>query len=97
MYDLIYGGRTYTQELKNLFPNATIEDASDFIHEDRISVQIEMDEKEYFRIIFLNGFGNMSLQLGLIKADPERTTELLNWLQEWKQNFPQYFKPVAGA
>ena len=87
MHDLIYGGNEYIDDIKEIFPTAKIEDASDEIHEDRISIEVDLERKEYFRLIILNGFGQMSLGAHLLIKD-----EVAEWIAEWKIDYPQYFK-----
>ena len=43
MHDLIYGGNEYIDDIKEIFPTAKIEDASDEIHEDRISIEVDLE------------------------------------------------------
>lgn len=86
MNDLIYDIE-YIDEIKNLFPDAKIEDASDEIHNDRILIEININEKEYFRKIILNGFGPVSL--GALLLDKEIVN---GWIKEWKKDYPEYFK-----
>jgi hypothetical protein len=92
MTDLIYGGREYKEELKNLFPKSTIEDASDDIHIGRIEIKIpNIKEKEYWRIITLNGYIKMSLTMqGVLIGD--RSHEFKKELKKWKKEYPEYFK-----
>lgn len=90
MYDLIYSG-SYKDELKVLFPSAIFKDASDEIHEYRYSIEVEIDKTEYMRIIFLNGFGEISLgfQLWIGELGHEKIT---TYIREWKEKYPEYFK-----
>lgn len=92
MNDLIYGGTVYRDELEKLFPGCKITDASDEIHEDRISLEIEMDRMEYMRIICLNGFFDASFAFCVWCRAPGNKIEFHNKLAEWKRDYPQYFK-----
>jgi len=87
MNDLIYGGNEYKKDIIKLFPKAKIQDASDEIHEDRISIDVELPEEEYFRKIILNGFHGMSLGSMLIDGK-----KVKKWMRKWKKDYPQYFK-----
>ena len=60
MFDLIYGGEEYKEELIKLFPTAIIEDISDEIHIGRISLLVDIPYKEYLKKIFINGFTKSS-------------------------------------
>ncbi len=93
MYDLIYGGNEYKDELLSLFSDAIIENASDDIHQDRISITIKgIDEKEYRKKIILNGFHEMSLYVQTIMLDKEYFKILEKEIEEWKTTDPEYFK-----
>jgi hypothetical protein len=92
MYDLIYGGNEYKEELKALFPNAKFEDASDEVHEDRISIEIDdnvFDEKDYWKKICLNGF--LELSLGVKMAALENQKEFKEEFEKWKKESPELF------
>lgn len=60
IYDLIYGGYKYRDELKTIFPDSIIEDASDEIHEWRISLKLDSEELDYVKKIIKNGFFELS-------------------------------------
>jgi len=60
IFDLIYGGAKYLNELKEIFPDAIIKDASDEIHEERISIKLESEELEYLKKMIQNGFFELS-------------------------------------
>ena len=85
--DLIYGGDDYLDEIKKLFPEAKIEDASDEVHEGRIEISVEMEDEEYFRILILNGFGEMSISAQMMDNET-----IKKWIVKWKKDYPQYFK-----
>jgi hypothetical protein len=88
MEDLIYGGNKYKAELKKLFPKCKIEDASDEIHTDRISISVKnIADSEYYRIIILNGFFEMSLSAQLVDK-----SGLAKLIEEWKTKYPEYFR-----
>jgi len=85
--DLIYGGDEYLDEIKGLFPTAKIEDASDEVHEGRISIDVEMEDEEYFRTIILNGFGEMSISAQMMDNET-----IKKWFVNWKRDYPEFFK-----
>ncbi|MDD5152769.1 MAG: hypothetical protein PHS95_02075 [Candidatus Pacebacteria bacterium] len=60
IFDLLYGAEPHKEELRKLFPTAKIEDASDEIHEGRLSISVNMDENEYARRLIENGFASVS-------------------------------------
>jgi hypothetical protein len=92
MTDLLYDCQQYTNELKTIFPDCNIEDASDDIHEGRIKITVDIDEWEYWRKIFLEGFSDLSIKFQLKKYEKEFTTELLKRFKIWEKEYPEYFK-----
>jgi len=92
--DLIYSGLNHIDKLKNLFPSLEYEDADDGYHEGRIEVSIpNVSESEYYRLIFLNGFSNLSFTFQLkLHGDKEWRDELIKNIELWKIEFPEYFK-----
>lgn len=76
-HDLIYAdGCQYEIEglIRKAFPNAEIEDASDFIHRGRFSVTIpNMRQDRFFIWLLAQGLQDMSfgVQIGM-REDPER-------------------------
>ncbi len=55
MYDLIYAGDEHYKliqtELRERFPDAIFEDASDMIHEGRFSIEVDVPTDEYRQAI----------------------------------------------
>jgi hypothetical protein len=92
MIDLLYGCQQYQQDLKVLFPNCSIEDASDEIHEGRIQITVDIDEWEYWRKIFLEGFSTLSLAFQMKRYEKEFRKELAERLEIWEKEYPEYFK-----
>jgi hypothetical protein len=90
MYDLIYGGQEYQEELQTLFPTAKITDASDDIHGGRLVLEVEIEEEEYDRIIFLNGFAEFSLRISMWMI--EKKEDVILKLKEWREKFPEFFE-----
>lgn len=92
MNDLIYGGNDYKKELSELFPSAVFENASDEIHEDRISIDVDIEQDEYLRLITLNGFMEMSLYAQLFFMDSDNKAKVKQLKQNWKRDYPEYFR-----
>ncbi len=62
MHDLIYAGSEISDNIKKQFPNATITDASDFIHPDRFSVDDEsIEQEDWDRWVIKEGVFEVSL------------------------------------
>jgi hypothetical protein len=95
MTDLIYGGNEHEDELRELFPDAVIEDAGDEIHEGRVSISVDMDDWEYIRVAFLHGFFDLSLNMQLrAMGDGE---EFKRRIEQWQRDYPEYFKGFQGG
>lgn len=85
MVDLIYCNEARTEVLER-FPHAKIEDASDDIHDERISVTLPDEEKDvYFKWIIKNGWHGVSLGIQSMLHDNASQPTLDRWLQELKQ------------
>lgn len=67
MYDLIYGDKKAEELVRQKFPSAKIEDASDEVHTDRFSIQTDGDEipDEYIEFMLKTGLYRLSLNIGL--------------------------------
>lgn len=82
MMDLIYLGddedrAPLVHEIMAEYPNAKIEDASDFIHRNRFSLEIpEVDERQFFRFAVKKGFALCCLNIGIAIRTPE------SWVKE---------------
>ena len=70
MYDLIYGDKKAEELVRQEFPSAKIEDASDEVHTDRFSIQTDGDEMsdEYIEFMLKTGLYRLSLNIGLANA-----------------------------
>lgn len=84
IYDLLSADAVSRQSLAEKFPKARIEDASDFIHRDRISIELDVDPVEYFRFLLdaQLAMTSMSFQEKLMGGDPQLKTLVNEWLQE---------------
>lgn len=65
IYDLIYAGE-HRKELEgiveNAYPQAKLEDASDYIHEGRFSVQLEdIEQDDWLLFVMVEGILDISL------------------------------------
>jgi hypothetical protein len=70
MNDLIYAGADAERSIAGAFPDARIEDASDFIHEERFSVTLpDALEDTYLKHVIANGLGSVSLSVQLMLLD----------------------------
>ncbi len=70
MYDLIYAERHQKEMItavKESYPDANIEDASDFIHHGRFSIEIDCEEDEWSRWLFHAGIFDFSLHMQTFK------------------------------
>jgi hypothetical protein len=87
IYDLLYledaNKHLAIQEiLQDYWPSAKFEDASDFIHQERLSILLSgCDEDDYLLSLLLEDLAPVSLLFNeLIMSDPARCTALLEQL-----------------
>lgn len=90
IYDLIYAGE-YRQEVETkiqaAYPEAVLEDASDFVHEGRFSVEMEVDEEEWLLFLFTSGIFSLSFISELTRGDkPELYMRLMRKAVELKES-----------
>ena len=81
IYDLIYDDRAWAR-IKERFPSATQQDASDCIHERRIGVDIpDVDRGRWFRFLVQEGLAGISLYFNLSVAmgDKAFLRQCLEW------------------
>lgn len=89
MYDLIYldNRADYNRaqlELAEVFPDASFEDGSDFIHHDRFSVEIDVSTENYRLQIFDLGLALHSLNFQLwIREEPAQVKDMI---EKWQSN-----------
>jgi hypothetical protein len=82
MYDLIYCGKDVEEIIKKRFPNAVIKDASDYVHDERFSIEDEdLNEDEYYPFIIKEGIGGCSFNLQLMMLQKQNTEKLLKWIE----------------
>lgn len=61
-YDLIYGPKGVEEVIKSRYPNAKIEDASDFTHTERFECEIEgVSKDEFYPFAIREGFARSCL------------------------------------
>lgn len=91
MNDLIYDA-TAREEVQRRFPASVIEDASDMIHDSRISVTLPDDRKdEYLRWVVMSGWGLASLGIRVMFYDKENREKVKKWLDEAKVDSPKVY------
>lgn len=101
MYDLVYDGGFY-DEVKQAFPSAKIEDASDFIHEGRFSVELPDDKRrEYLKFIIAQGIAPTSLMFLTDAQSPKHKDEIKDIIEEIEREKsvtrPETNTPPTGA
>lgn len=83
MYDLIYTEnhqdyKEIEEIIKKEYLQANVEDASDYIHEHRFSVEFDIEQKDWFTFIISKRFAMSSLIFQIVlRRDPDRIEELL--------------------
>lgn len=85
MIDLIYDNKAWS-EIHKAVPEATLEDASDDIHTDRIQVTIPDESRDvYFKAAIRTGYCDVSLGFQIMVRQPgKHKAELDRWIQELK-------------
>lgn len=79
IYDLVYCSSEPQKELKEKFPEAVFEDASDFIHKHRFSICVERRKMEYRRVILEMGLALVSLHFHMwMLEDPKECRKLVD-------------------
>lgn len=83
IYDLLLADVVSRQSLAEKFPGAKIEDASDFIHRDRISIELDVDPMEYFRFLLDSrlALGSMFFQSELMEGNSQLKALTTEWIQ----------------
>lgn len=92
MYDLIYTeNHNDYQEISKIiiegYKQAKIEDGSDQIHENRFSVEFEIEQEDWFTFIITKGFAKCSLIFQLVlQENPGRIKKLIDKLKLGEPN-----------
>lgn len=84
IYDLIYCPIVETKELLKIYPDAKIEDASDFVHDYRFSIQINDTEKNYLKNIIKIGLRDVSFNFQMSLRTKEKHSMLDEIIDELK-------------
>lgn len=82
LYDLIYANADGRKAMGKSFPQASFEDASDFIHEERFSILVNMPTEEYYLKLLDVGIALCSLNFQLWMH--ENTEECKELIKKWK-------------
>ncbi|MBU1026415.1 MAG: hypothetical protein KKA31_01650 [Candidatus Margulisbacteria bacterium] len=83
MYDLLYCSGEPQKELKEKFPDAVFEDASDFVHEHRFSIRTETKTEDYRRTILKLGLADISLNFQMwLREKPGEVKVMLDNLKK---------------
>lgn len=72
IYDLMYAGEDREEiekTIRTAWPGAIIENASDFIHEGRFSVEMDIDWDAWIIWVMENGLLEISLHTGLLQLE----------------------------
>lgn len=86
MYDLVYSDNNDRVLVEQRFPDARIEDASDFVHDERFSVELPPEKRrEYLVWAIKAGLGGVSFTLQMMVRDPKSHAELKELIAESKQ------------
>ncbi len=90
MNDLMYCGdaeKEIRDMVLNDYPESKLEDASDFIHEGRFSVEVTCEEDDWYIWVMRKGIHNLSLNWELERMEhPERMKPLLMKVLEEQSN-----------
>ena len=82
MNDLIYDEAAW-EEVQTRFPEAVIRDASDMIHDSRISIELPDNRRdEYLGWVILAGWGRLSLGIQIMLYDSEGREKIKKWCEE---------------
>lgn len=83
--ELVYADQEAIDWFRERWPQATFQDASDFIHTERFAVAIpDVTEDEAYPAIIAEGFALVCLGLGIMLYQPERKADVERWLAEAK-------------
>lgn len=73
MYDLIYADYKVREIVKTKFPTAKFEDASDGIHQERFSIEMDGDiSDEYIEFMISKALALCSLSINLMLSGDEK-------------------------
>ena len=90
IFDLIYAEEHRAEcekDIKGRYPQAVLEDASDFLHIGRFSVSMEVDKNEWLLFLFTHGIFDLSLMSEMERfEDSENYIRLMKEAVEIKEN-----------
>ena len=81
-YDLIYDGEAL-QRVNKLRPHWKTEDASDFIHEGRFSVENKLTTEEHLKAILRLGLHQVSFTFQIHWMDKDKVDMIKTAIHEW--------------
>lgn len=82
MYDLVYNFEFY-KEIKQTFPSAKIEGASDDVHYGRFSVELPDDKRrEYLKFVILEDIAPVSYMFQIYIQSPKHMKEIKDIINE---------------
>lgn len=85
MYDLIYADSRARTVLKEAFPKAKFEDASDDIHTERFSIELDIEDRDYRMQVLKLGLALVSFNFQLWSMEkPEEPEEKKEWRKEYE-------------
>lgn len=83
MYDLIYADQLARERLQKIYPHATFENASDFIHEERFSIEVDVEIGAYRLVLLEEGLALESLNFQMwMRTRPDECKAMV---EKWKQ------------
>jgi len=94
MYDLIYGDSEIEIEVREMFkdyPKLKIEDASDEVHEERFSIELEINDRDYYKKMMIHGLFEFSLSMGLMAGDEDKKKLIKELIAELRISNPEIF------
>lgn len=94
MYDLIYGDSEIETEVREMFkdyPKLKIEDAQDEVHEERFSIELEIEDKDYYKQMMIHGLHGFSLSMGLMAGDEDKKKLIKELITELRISNPEIF------
>lgn len=79
--ELIYADMEAENLIKGRYPSAKIEDASDFIHNERFLVEIETDEDEFYPFVIKEGLALCCLGFQMMMRRKENIDDVKRWMR----------------
>jgi len=94
IYDLLYDCEDEREMIQKQFPTAKIEDASDEIHQGRISITVKLARKDYYKGIMVMAMGlhECSLMMQMAPYEPDHIALVKEAVTELRVEHPEIFK-----